>query len=155
MNSLSVQTPIGRIWVSVEEGQVTCVTLDKKLLPREIDNCKAGDLKVLKEACFAISEYFKGRFDSINKLPLVPRGTDFQKKVWQALKKIPSGQTMTYGEIARKIKSPNSARAVGAACGANPILLAIPCHRVVGVNGSMTGFNFGIKRKKFLLQLEA
>ena len=87
-------------------------------------------------------------------LPLDVRGTAFQQKVWQALRTIPAGETWTYGELARAIGKPGAARAVGAACGANPVCVVVPCHRVVGSNGSLTGYAWGAERKKELLRRE-
>jgi AraC family transcriptional regulator of adaptative response/methylated-DNA-[protein]-cysteine methyltransferase len=88
-------------------------------------------------------------------LPLDIRGTAFQERVWQALRKIPAGTTRSYGEIARSIGEPGASRAVAQACGANPIAVAIPCHRVVASDGSLGGYHFGTKRKKALLAREA
>jgi AraC family transcriptional regulator of adaptative response/methylated-DNA-[protein]-cysteine methyltransferase len=87
-------------------------------------------------------------------IPLDPVGTEFQKAVWRALREIPVGATATYGEIARRIGRPDSVRAVGAACGANPIAIIIPCHRVVGKDGSLTGYEWGIDKKRMLLERE-
>jgi len=100
-----------------------------------------------------LEEYFAGkrrRFELESTL----RGTDFQQQVWQALRKIPYGSTRSYGEIAKAIGNPGASRAVGAACRANPIPIVIPCHRVVGADGSLVGFGAGLVIKKFLLMLE-
>jgi methylated-DNA-[protein]-cysteine S-methyltransferase len=88
-------------------------------------------------------------------VPVAPRGTPFQIRVWQALRAIPHGQTVSYGHIARAIGAPAAVRAVGAANGRNPICIIIPCHRVVGASGALTGFGGGLPRKRFLLDLEA
>jgi methylated-DNA-[protein]-cysteine S-methyltransferase len=88
-------------------------------------------------------------------VPVDPRGTPFQRRVWQALRAIPYGQTVSYGHIARAIGAPAAVRAVGAANGRNPICIIIPCHRVVGASGALTGFGGGLPRKRFLLDLEA
>jgi AraC family transcriptional regulator of adaptative response/methylated-DNA-[protein]-cysteine methyltransferase len=82
-------------------------------------------------------------------------GTAFQQRVWAALRQVPPGQTATYGEIARQIGAPGAARAVGAACAANPVTIVIPCHRAVGSNGNFTGYRWGIERKRALLEIEA
>jgi methylated-DNA-[protein]-cysteine S-methyltransferase len=100
-----------------------------------------------------LEEYFAGerrRFD----LPLAPRGTSFQRRVWLELMEIPYGQTISYGEMARRIGQPTASRAVGAANGSNPIPIVIPCHRVIGKNGSLVGFGGGLSVKKRLLDLE-
>jgi AraC family transcriptional regulator, regulatory protein of adaptative response / methylated-DNA-[protein]-cysteine methyltransferase len=87
-------------------------------------------------------------------IPLDPSGTDFQKSVWRALREIPAGATVTYSELARRIGRPRSVRAVAAACGANPIAVIVPCHRVVGKDGSLTGYAWGVDRKRMLLERE-
>lgn len=108
---------------------------------------------VLAETARQLDEYFAGtriRFD----LPLDFRGTDFQKSVWAALLTIPAGETRSYAEIARQIGRPSACRAVGAANGKNPISIIAPCHRVIGSDGSLTGFAGGLAGKKYLLELE-
>ena len=105
------------------------------------------------EALFQLEAYFKGeltRFD----LELNVSGTDFQKKVWQELVKIPYGETISYAELAKRIGNPNASRAVGMANGKNPISIIVPCHRVIGKNGSLTGFGGGLEVKKNLLEFE-
>jgi methylated-DNA-[protein]-cysteine S-methyltransferase len=112
------------------------------------------DVPVLRAAREQLAEYFAGvrtRFD----LPLAPVGTSFQQAVWTALGAIPSGTTSTYRELATRIGRPGSARAVGAAVGRNPLSIVIPCHRVVGSDGSLTGYAGGLERKRALLTLEA
>ncbi len=88
-------------------------------------------------------------------LPLDVRGTAFQQRVWQALRDIPAGQTASYGEIARRIGAPQAGRAVAQACGANPLAVAIPCHRVVRHDGALSGYRWGVERKRVLLAREA
>lgn len=88
-------------------------------------------------------------------IPVDPQGTDFQKSVWSALREIPSGSTVTYSELADRVGRPNSVRAVAAACGANPIAVIVPCHRVIGKDGSLTGYAWGIEKKRLLLDREA
>lgn len=100
-----------------------------------------------------LKAYFKGRQKQFD-LDIDPKGTDFQKRVWEQLLKIPYGQTISYGELAKRVGNPNASRAVGLANGKNPISIIIPCHRVVGKNGSLTGFGGGIDVKRFLLDLE-
>ncbi len=87
-------------------------------------------------------------------IPVDPKGTDFQKSVWRALRDIPVGATVTYSELARRIGRPDSVRAVAAACGANPIAVIVPCHRVIGKDGSLTGYAWGIEKKRMLLERE-
>jgi len=102
----------------------------------------------------ALDEYFAGRRTTFD-LPLDPRGTDFQRSVWRALVEIPFGETTTYGVLARRIGKPDAVRAVGAANGANPLPIVVPCHRVIGSNGSLTGFGGGLPVKRWLLDHEA
>lgn len=114
---------------------------------------EAGDEPVIDRAASQLAEYFAGgrrEFD----VALDPEGTEFQKSVWQVLRTIPYGSTMTYGEQARALGDANKARAVGAANGRNPISIIVPCHRVVGSDGSLTGFAGGIDAKRYLLDLE-
>jgi methylated-DNA-[protein]-cysteine S-methyltransferase len=109
----------------------------------------------LLAAAQQLHDYFSGQRQSFD-LPLQPAwGTPFQRAVWQALQRIPYGRTSTYGDIARDIGNPKAVRAVGAAIGQNPHTIVVPCHRVVGTNGALTGFAGGIERKKHLLALEA
>lgn len=101
-----------------------------------------------------LAGYFAGRRAAFT-LRLAPRGTPFQRGVWEALRRIPHGATASYGEIARAVGSPKAVRAVGAACRANPLAIVVPCHRVVGADGSLTGYAGGLDRKRALLDLEA
>lgn len=101
-----------------------------------------------------LEEYFAGRRTSFD-LPLAPQGTSFQLRVWEELRRIPYGQTISYGELARRVGLPRAARAVGAANGANPLPIVVPCHRVIGANGTLTGFGGGIEAKAELLAIES
>ena len=101
-----------------------------------------------------LDAYFERRLRSFG-LTLRPRGTPFQLRVWEALRAIPYGETRSYSEVARGIGKPDAVRAVGAANGANPLPIVVPCHRVLGANGSLTGFGGGLRVKRFLLDLEA
>ncbi|TAL65888.1 MAG: methylated-DNA--[protein]-cysteine S-methyltransferase [Legionella sp.] len=109
---------------------------------------------VLLEVAQQLKEYFAGQRQHFS-LPLDFHGTEFQKKVWQALLTIPYGETRSYGQIAQQIGNPKSMRAVGAANGKNPISIITPCHRVIGANGQLVGFAGGLKIKSYLLELEA
>ena len=111
------------------------------------------DVPPLRETLRQLRAFFAGelrRFD----LPLAPKGPSFHQRVWRELCKIPFGETISYGELARWVGSPNAFRAVGRANGANPIAIVIPCHRVIGSNGKLTGYGGGLPRKEFLLGLE-
>jgi methylated-DNA-[protein]-cysteine S-methyltransferase len=100
-----------------------------------------------------LAEYFDGRRTAFD-LPLVMAGNDFERRAWRALQDIPYGETISYGEQARRIGAPSAARAVGTANGRNPISIVVPCHRVIGANGSLTGYGGGLERKRTLLDLE-
>jgi len=99
----------------------------------------------------AISDYFLGDLRAINSIPVTTGGTSFQREVWAALRTIPAGTTLSYGALARQLGRPKSVRAVGLANGANPVAVVIPCHRVIGTDGSLTGYGGGISRKRWLL----
>lgn len=101
-----------------------------------------------------LHDYFDGDLAAIDNLPGTTAGTPFQREVWQALRTIPCGQVMRYGELAEKLGRPGAARAVGAANGANPVSIVVPCHRVIGSNGTMTGYAGGVARKEWLLRHE-
>ena len=109
--------------------------------------------QVLSEAARQLDAYFAGRLRTFE-LPLGLEGTPFQQRVWSALRDVPFGETRSYAQLAKAIGMPSAMRAVGAANGRNPIAIVVPCHRVVGADGSLTGFGGGIERKKFLLRLE-
>jgi methylated-DNA-[protein]-cysteine S-methyltransferase len=102
----------------------------------------------------ALDEYFAGRLDALDEIECQPDGTEFQLGVWTALRKIPAGQTLSYGALAERLGNPKAVRAVGLANGSNPIPIVIPCHRVIGSNGSLTGYGGGLERKRWLLAHE-
>lgn len=102
----------------------------------------------------AVAAYFGGDLHAIDALPVKTGGTEFQREVWRALREIPCGTTISYGELARRIRRPEAVRAVGLANGSNPIGVVVPCHRVIGANGSLTGYGGGLERKRWLLDHE-
>lgn len=108
---------------------------------------------VLREAAREIDEYFAGRRSRFD-VKLAPQGTAFQKRVWRAIAAVPAGRTISYAELARRAGSPAAVRAAGAATGRNPISIVVPCHRIVGSDGSLTGYAGGLDRKRALLALE-
>ena len=114
---------------------------------------EADDAPVLNECAKQITEYFAGERKEFD-LPLDPEGTAFQVKAWLALGEIPYGETATYTEQAARVGSPRAVRAIGAANGRNPLSIVVPCHRVIGASGSLTGFGGGIETKRLLLDLE-
>ena len=102
----------------------------------------------------ALGAYFEGRVDGLDEISVATNGTAFQREVWKALRTIPAGATSSYGQIAAKVGRPSASRAVGAANGANPIAIVVPCHRVIGANGTLTGYAGGLSHKRWLLDHE-
>jgi methylated-DNA-[protein]-cysteine S-methyltransferase len=155
MNYLYLESPIGKLLLAGDTQAVRYIGFSKDGVPREPEAGWAHvSTEPLEEAARQLREYFAGkrtRFD----LPLAPEGTEFQKRVWRKLQDIPYGQTISYGELARQVGNPKASRAVGAANGQNPIPIVIPCHRVIGANGELTGFGGGLPTKEALLALEA
>ena len=145
-----VETPIGALLIA-GDGNAIIETYFAGAQPKP-DWIR--DDEAFAEATTQLRAYFAGDLQAFDLL-LAPRGTEFQQSVWSALLEIPYGQTTTYSAIAEKISRPAAVRAVGAANGANPIPIIIPCHRVIGANGSLTGFGGGLDVKRQLLALEA
>lgn len=144
------QTEIGKIGVAEENGAVTNVFFGNTVVPKEYE---LKETPLLLLASKELKEYLSGKRRAFS-LPLNPQGTPFEQEVWRALLTIPYGETRTYGEIAKAVGRPKACRAVGRANGLNPISIFIPCHRVVGKNGTLTGYAGGLKLKEQLLQLE-
>jgi methylated-DNA-[protein]-cysteine S-methyltransferase len=148
-----IATPIGRLRLAGDEKGLRGISFENRFRPSESSD-RPGALAPFREAIDQLNAYFAGerrRFD----LPLAPEGTPFQREVWSALTTIPYGETVSYGELARQLGKPAATRAVGAANGRNPIPIIIPCHRVIGADGSLTGFGGGLAVKRALLALEA
>ena len=143
-------TKIGKIGIAEEKGAITDLYFSE-----ELTESKAilEETAILKETNKQLQEYFQGK-RKVFDLPLAPKGTEFQQKVWQALKEIPFGETRSYGEIAKSIRQPKASRAVGGANNKNPLPIFIPCHRVIGANGKLVGYAGGLEIKKFLLNVE-
>lgn len=148
-------SPVGDLLLVSDGKDLIRVSMDKQKYAAEIgeDWVEKKDVPVLKLAAEQLKSYFAGLLDHFD-LPLAFRGTEFQNKVWSELVKIPHGQTISYGELARRVGSPKASRAVGLANGKNPIAIIVPCHRVIGANGTLTGYGGGLPRKKKLLELE-
>ena len=142
-------TPLGEMGLGEEEGAITALSLPGRPVPRIISR----PTPLLEEGRRQLLEYLAGE-RQVFELPLAPAGTPFQREVWKALQTIPYGQTRSYGDIARQIGRPKAFRAVGMANHENPIPIFIPCHRVVGSDGSLTGYAGGLELKKALLGLE-
>ena len=145
MKKLSFPTPLGEMCLTEEDGCITEFLWG---------GGGTDETPLLLEAQRQVTEYFAGTRKAFE-LPLAPNGTPFQKSVWQALRDIPYGETRSYGEIAKAVGNGKAARAVGMANHRNPIPVIIPCHRVIGADGSLTGYAGGLERKTLLLALEA
>lgn len=147
-----LNTPLGPMTATAEGSALTELRFGAEGAPAKGTPEEAALLERLQTQ---LEEYAAGRRRDFD-LPLNPAGTPFQRQVWRALLDIPYGETRTYGEIAAAIGTPGAARAVGAACGRNPLVLLIPCHRVVGADGALTGYSAegGVERKAALLKME-
>lgn len=159
--SCRLQTPIGVIYIEENGEAVTSLYIDNTHEERYYFDESDKKLQFLDEpasdlletAGIQLMEYFQGKRKEFS-IPLAPQGTEFQKKVWKALCTIPYGQTASYGEIATQIGNPKACRAVGGANNKNPIMIFIPCHRVIGADGSLVGFGGGLGAKRYMLDLE-
>jgi len=148
-------SPLGRIILAATGEQLVGVWFDgQRHQPDTSTWPVATDHPVLQLAKTQLSEYFAGHRTTFE-LPLaLDRGTDFQQAVWRALLSVPSGTTVTYGELSQRVGKPAAVRAVGGAVGRNPLSIVVPCHRVLGANGALTGYAGGLERKTALLHLE-
>jgi methylated-DNA-[protein]-cysteine S-methyltransferase len=146
----SMETPVGRLWLVGSDAGLSGV-LWPGSPPEGVPD---GGHPVLEAARAQLEEYFAGERRSFD-LPLDLHGTEFQRRAWLALADIPYGETRSYGEQARLLGVPRAARAVGAANGRNPVSIVLPCHRVIGAGGGLTGFGGGLAVKRALLELEA
>ncbi|MCL2579874.1 MAG: methylated-DNA--[protein]-cysteine S-methyltransferase [Oscillospiraceae bacterium] len=144
-------TGIGKILIGENGSAITDLCMEDTL---DLTGATRGETPLLKKAADCLRAYLAGGQDAFADLPLDPQGTDFQKKVWAALLDIPYGQTISYKELAVAVGNPAASRAVGSANGKNPIFVIIPCHRVIGANGALTGFAYGLDLKKKLLAIE-
>ena len=149
-----ISSPLGKILLTADDHGLTGINFqdanDAKRPSRDSIESDAP----FKDPKHQISAYFRGELKEFN-LKLSPGGTAFQRSVWKALCTIPYGETISYRELARRIGKPSACRAVGAANGRNPLPIVVPCHRVIGSNGQLTGYAGGIHLKKYLLDLEA
>ena len=153
---MKIETPIGTLHAAFdEEGRLTELSFAGRVASDELPGASPEEDLAPRHARLVhqLREYFSGNRRTFD-VPLAPRGTPFQLAVWNALLEIPYGDTTTYAELAHRIGRPSAVRAVGAANGANPIPVIIPCHRVIGSNGTLTGYGGGIERKQWLLALE-
>ncbi len=150
-----IASPLGSIVVVATDAALTGVYFDGQRYQPPVgpDWRHRQDAELLRRAATQLAEYFSGarqRFE----LPLAPAGTPFQRRVWEAIAAVPPGETISYRELAARAGAPGSARAAGAATGRNPLSIVIPCHRIVGSDGALTGYAGGLERKRALLTLE-
>lgn len=149
MNLIAFETPYGKMGLAEEDGALVRLYLPDEAMPRIAEH----ETALLADGKGQLMEYFEGKRRAFD-LPLAPEGTAFRKKVWAALLDIPYGETISYGELARRVDNPKGVRAVGQANHHNPIPIVIPCHRVVGADGTLTGYGGGLELKRALLDLE-
>ena len=150
------ESPLGKILLTASESALTGLHfVGEKYYPGiSLTWQQDENFIVIKIAIAQLGEYFAGQRKSFD-IPLAPEGTEFQRQVWNALSKLRFGETSTYAQLARRIGNPKAVRAVGAANGRNPISIVIPCHRIIGTDGSLTGYAGGLARKEALLRLES
>ncbi|MAQ00561.1 MAG: cysteine methyltransferase [Alteromonadaceae bacterium] len=141
------QSPCGLMAICADEKGITSIRFVAE------STAEASPSELTLACCEQLEAYFTGRLTTFN-VPLNPAGTPFQQRVWHQLQAIPYGQTVSYGAIADGIGQPTASRAVGMANGKNPLTIIVPCHRVIGSNGKLTGYAGGLTRKQFLLALE-
>jgi methylated-DNA-[protein]-cysteine S-methyltransferase len=154
MSYTIMKVPIGPLMLAGDERGLRLVHFMTGRRTNSPQGDWAEDKRPFKEVVRQLEAYFDGKLKDFD-LPLVLDGTEFQLRVWNNLRKIPYGETVSYGQLAKRIGSPDAARAVGLANGSNPIPIIIPCHRVIGSNGDLTGFGGGLPLKKKLLALES
>lgn len=149
------QSPLGAMRIVGDGRAITHATFDgQKYDPTASDDWREDPRDpCLAEAARQLDRYFAGRLAAFD-LPLAPRGTGFQQAVWRAIAGVPAGSTISYGELARRAGRPSAVRAAAAATGRNPLSIVVPCHRIVGADGSLTGYAGGLDRKRALLAIE-
>ena len=149
-----ITSPIGRLRLIASGDELVGIWFEQgRDAGKQADGLVEGTSPVLDDTRRQLEEYFRGERREFD-LPLAPQGTEFQQRVWRRLREIEYGTTTTYGALAQELGNPNASRAVGLANGSNPIPIVIPCHRVIGANGTLTGFGGGLPIKSALLALE-
>lgn len=148
-----LESPIGTLLITGDGNAITGLHMERQASRPVIGEHWHRDDPRFRDAREQLTAYFEGRLHRFD-LPLAGTGTAFQQTVWKALREIPYGETVTYGQLAGRIGNRNASRAVGLANGRNPIGIIVPCHRVIGANGSLTGYAGGIERKQWLLAHE-
>jgi methylated-DNA-[protein]-cysteine S-methyltransferase len=160
IETATMDTPVGTVHVGVRGDRLCVIELgDEARFRRRLERCHETSEPAHSSAAHrivnALRRYFAGEVHAVDDIDVDPLGgTDFQRRVWQALRSIPAGTTISYATLARRIRSPKAVRAVGAANGANPVPIVLPCHRVIGADGSLTGYGGGLPTKRWLLQHE-
>lgn len=148
-----MESPVGKLLLAADDEGLRLIGFPDSRKPAEPREHWKQDAAPLRETMDQLRAWFAGELRDFD-LPLAPEGPEFHRRVWRELSNIPYGETISYGELARRIDAPNASRAVGRANGSNPIPIVIPCHRVIGSNGKLTGYGGGLPRKEFLLGLE-
>lgn len=149
-----VDSPVGPLFIAADDDGLRAIEFSENRHPiKRKDDWRDGDNAMLRHARKQLDEYFAGKRRTFD-LPLSPAGTEFQRNVWTTLATIPYGETISYAQLASRVGKPSAMRAVGAANGRNPLPIVLPCHRVIGADGSLTGFGGGLPTKQFLLKLE-
>lgn len=148
-----VESPVGPLLLAADERGLLEIRFARQGRPERPDPSWSEDRGALVDPARQLERYFAGELHEFD-LVLAPLGTPFQLEVWRALRGIPYGRTISYGELARRVGRPAASRAVGAANGRNPLPIVVPCHRVIGAGGDLTGFGGGIEIKRALLELE-
>ena len=150
----TIDSPVGPLLLAAADDGLRAIEFhaSRHPVPRDPD-WREGDHPLLQRTREQLGEYFAGERRTFD-LPLAPRGTEFQRQTWQALATIPYGSTISYAQLASRVQRPKAMRAVGSANGRNPLPIVLPCHRVIGADGSLTGFGGGLPTKQYLLELE-
>jgi methylated-DNA-[protein]-cysteine S-methyltransferase len=153
-------TPLGEVTLATREGALCAMTFSERwprvqaAVARRVGGLEPIDARDRAPLRARLDAYFAGDLAALDSIAVDVAGTEFQRAVWAALRRIPAGETRSYGDLARALATPSAVRAVGAANGANPVWLVLPCHRVVGSDGALTGYAGGLARKRWLLQHE-
>ncbi len=155
-----MHSPVGLLTIAAIDGRLVGLCFDglwqrrERDLARRFPSCSFAIVADPAGAVSALARYFDGELDALGSLEVEMHGTPFQEAVWRELRRIPAGRTRTYAEVAQAVGAPSAVRAVGAANGANPVGIVVPCHRVIGSDGSLTGFAGGLEAKRWLLEHE-
>ena len=155
LKKMIVKSPIGELVLVGSASALTALHLPEsdEVLPPEHAEAERGKTPLLERVAAQLREYFAGKRKKFT-FPLAPRGTEFQQRVWDELLRIPYGATVSYGELAARCGNPSAQRAVARANATNPIAVVVPCHRVIGADGTLTGYGGGLDKKRRLLELE-